>query len=126
METEPPFLPDGFRLHTSDDGNFIRLEFVSDKQGSKTVIMTRAALPSLAVEIQKRISPEDATPIRPADLQPGTTYSLAGQQVGPLSGGGAVLTLFVELLDKQRGATIPIELPPRELEILIHQLSQYR
>lgn len=40
--------------------------------------------------------------------------------------GGAVLTLFVKMLDRKGGVSIPIELPPRDLSHLVEQLNVYR
>lgn len=125
MEQDNEFHPDEMDVATSQDGRSIRLLFSKDSGERQAIIIPAQGAALLLQQLQKRTGRTVGLPASKGSLQFGETFSLAGVQIGPRPEGGAMLTLAIDLLDQGRVVTLPIELPPKDLEQLVANLSDH-
>jgi hypothetical protein len=121
---EEDFIPDQVQTQRSNDGQLVRFVFEKDSGDRKTVTFDGYQLLSVLQLVQKEIAQHPSqrnsvTPISKESLQIGALFKLVGWGVGEQKGGGAVLTLHVDLHDVGRVVTMPIRLSQSEaLEIV--------
>lgn len=120
-----PFVPDDFVVLLSEDGKRVTLRFSCDSDEQVLISIPRIHLASLVVEATKLLPPGSAVPIDRDSLRPGTTYSLQGYQFSPRPE-HLGLTLFVDLPDQGRVVTIPLQLTPKDIEVVSEQIKRWR
>lgn len=123
MATDGPFRPDECETMLSEDGESVKMVLTNDVGERQEAVFDRRWIPSLITQLQRRIVPGQATPIDKDSLRPGQTFSLQGYEIWHEQDGSARLTLFLDLPDQNRVATIPIELTPKDVAAIIERLS---
>jgi hypothetical protein len=116
------FLVEGI---TVEDGNEIINIIFEDKDGAhRSVALRRSSLPPLLSLLQSKIEAGSVTPINPASLFAGQSFSLEAFQVFRNQDGSARILFFVRLPDQNnRGVTMPLDLTPLESADLVKHLN---
>ena len=119
------FWPDDVEVAEDGKGN-VGVSFMRDGGAHVEVFFAKSQLPFFVAQLQKKISPGDATPIRPHNLQMGTNYQRDGHSVSRHPSGDVVLTFMISISegDKVRGVTMPMRFSPQTACALVAEIEK--
>ena len=123
---DDPFIVDGCDVERHSDGAHVRLNFVSDIAGTRSVVLRRDRIPQVLAALQNEIVPGHMTSIDNQSLQIGADYQLEGYQFAKTPNGGLELMMFVNLPDEGGTVTVTLDIPAKDVADLIKPLGGLR
>ena len=125
MPNKHEITPNSFEVKTIV-GKAVKMVFETDSGGEWSIVLSPTGIPMLLSELEKASGLVRPDAIRTDDIPAQSPMTMHGHHVAARKGGGAVLTLHVNFVDRRGGVSLPIDLPPRELSHLVEALNAHR